>query len=196
MSKASKVNESVCVKSSSAQTAAKITSSCDNKKLANVTPKMSLSNSKIHNEVNKEPRLFPGSASQCSASITKSIELNSRVTCGAVKCSSASATPIMARLSTSNKYDNVGFISPCKSKKGKELLDIFPSSVNNSRWWEVLLPLKREPNEGRWNGQSQNASKENSLVKEPKKNCYNDSPSKFDALKPKVTDSLKTPACK
>lgn len=184
--------ESSSLKSTCAQATAK-TTSCD-KKLANSGPRGNLSLSKIHNEMSKDPRSsYSSTISQNSTSKNKINEFNGRVASAVTKCNSTSGTPILSRIQSSNKFDNMGLISPSKTRKTRDVLDIFPSG-NSSRWWEVLLPLKRETNEGRSHAKELGNCKDSySKVQSDKvknsqketKDRFNEHTSKLDALRVK-----------
>lgn len=142
VSKSSEVrSESSTTKSTNVQAVSKAVT---NKKIndsLNVGLKVNLSNGKIHNQLAKDS--LPNNLSSGSSNSNKGHEFSRAQ--GSAKCSSASATPVLSRWSSSNRSNDLSFISPCKTRRGREFLDLFPSSGNNQRWWEVLLPLKRMP---------------------------------------------------
>lgn len=167
VSKSSEVrNENVAPKSTNVQTTSKAVA---NKKIndsLNVGLKANLNNGKIQSQSGKDS--LSNNFSSASSNCNKNHEFN-RVQ-GSVKCSSASATPVLSRWSSLNRNNDLSFISPCKTQKGRDLLDLFPSS-GSQRWWEVLLPLKRMPvnvNDGKSTSKDCNNVKENcSRVHEP-----------------------------
>ncbi|KAK3923665.1 Sulfate-binding protein [Frankliniella fusca] len=114
---------------------------CD-KKSTNNGIKSNFSNSKFDHEVVKDTSFSLLNHRQSSSSKLKANDYFLKENQGSIKCKSASATPILSRLSTS-RYDSMGLVSPCKSKRDAEPIDLFPSG-SGTRWWEILLPLKKE----------------------------------------------------
>lgn len=162
VSKVSEVKSDTSVlKLSSTIATAKLTSLCDKKSTDNGLKDSLIKDRAFNDSGTPLACSTANSVSHGSSSRAKPQEVTGRSVLGALKCRSASATPIMSRLSHSNKNDSLGLASPCRRGKGRDLFEIFPSSENNSKWWEVLLPLKKDSN-----NVGNPAGKQNSHVKE------------------------------
>lgn len=196
------IAESSPFKSSSVETSVQIPSY--DKKSAYIGLKSDVRDSKLNHEAGKN-YLCSFSNPQSSSNKMKAYDYSVKEKQRAVKCKSASATPILSRQLSTSRNDCLGLISPCKTKRGKELLEIFPSPENCSRWWEVLLPLKRESTtEGMGSSKQHVQTNKNRLrslelqsnekrnSKENAQLCLNKASSRSDSKKMKDETNIKT----
>lgn len=160
-------------KPSNVKAITKTASSCDKK----IGLKVSASDGNIHSQSCKDPQLPQSSQSKTpSQSSSSRVKLNgtiSRIPQGGTKCKSTAVIPL-TQISSNNKNKDLIQINQNKTRSRGELNEIFPSSSYSSRWWEVLLPLKKDVlNEQRLT-EKQNYVTENQLrghecnVKKPK----------------------------